>query len=226
RRKPYSVVLFDEIEKAHSDVNNILLQILDEGFVIDGLGRKIDFRNTIIIITSNIGSRQVKDFGSGVGFSIKDNTDDQNRSIVEKELKRYFSPEFLNRIDDVIIFNSLSEDDIRKIIRNPIQELKGRLAEMDFEIELTAEAIEFLVQKGYDPKYGARPLQRAIQKYLEDKIAEELLKSEVKEGEVFMVDHVKDAEELVVTHKGDTKSAKNKEKQKEENKDAEDESKK
>ncbi|MFC2114409.1 ATP-dependent Clp protease ATP-binding subunit [Bacteroidota bacterium] len=205
RRKPYSVVLFDEIEKAHPDVNNILLQLLDEGFVYDGLGRRIDFRNTIIIITSNIGSRQVKDFGAGVGFSIKETSDDHNRSIIEKELKRYFTPEFLNRIDDVIIFNSLTEDDIRKIIRNPIQELKKRIGEMNFKIELTDKAIEFLVQKGYDPKYGARPLKRAIQKYLEDKIAEELLKSEVEENETFLIDHHESDEELTVKIKSQTK---------------------
>nr|MBC8342514.1 ATP-dependent Clp protease ATP-binding subunit [Bacteroidota bacterium] len=220
RRKPYSVVLFDEIEKAHADVNNILLQILDEGFIIDGLGRRIDFRNTIIIITSNIGSRQVKDFGSGIGFSIKDNTDDQNRLIVEKELKRYFSPEFLNRIDDVIIFNSLTKDHIRKIVRNPIQELRDRLAEMNFEIELTDKAIEFLVNKGYDPKFGARPLKRAIQKYLEDKIAEELLKADVEEHEVFLVDHKKGEEELTIRQKKEQKQ-KSKQKQKDENKDTE-----
>jgi ATP-dependent Clp protease ATP-binding subunit ClpC len=212
RRKPYSVVLLDEIEKAHSDVNNILLQIMDEGFIYDSLGRKIDFKNTIIIITSNIGSRQIKDFGGGIGFATQDDSAEKSKGIIEKELKRYFTPEFLNRIDEVIIFNSLSEDDIRKIIHNPIRELKERLADMGYAIEIKEKAIDFLVKKGFDPKFGARPLKRAMQRYLEDKIAEELLKSEVKEKDTFVVDHKEDAEELFVeisAHQGEVNSGKN-----------------
>ena len=208
RRKPYSVVLLDEIEKAHPDVNNILLQILDEGFVYDSLGRKVDFRNTIIIITSNIGTKQIKDFGSGIGFATEDENS-QHKSIIEKELKRYFSPEFLNRIDDVIIFNSLTEDNIRHIISNPVGELRERIQELGYDFSLTDEAKEFLVQKGFDPKFGARPLRRAIQKYLEDKIAEELLKAELKEGDSFLVSHEKDKEELTVDiKKGEEEKAK------------------
>ncbi len=198
RRKPYSVVLLDEIEKAHPDVHNILLQILDEGFIYDSLGRKIDFRNTIIIITSNIGSRQLKDFGAGIGFAAKELSGDYQKSIIEKELKKYFSPEFLNRVDDIIIFNSLNEEHIREIIKNPLSDLKKRILELGYNLELTEEAIDFLVKKGYDPKYGARPLQRAIQKYLEDKVAEELLKSDLKKNDTFLVKVAENGEELEI----------------------------
>lgn len=199
RRKPYSVVLLDEIEKAHPDVNNILLQILDEGFIYDSFGRKIDFRNTIIIITSNIGTRQLKDFAGGIGFASRDSSADQSKHIIEKELKRFFSPEFLNRIDEVIIFNALSEEDIARILTNPLNELKKRMKDMGFEIEVSEEARSFLVKKGYDPQYGARPLKRAVQRYLEDKIAEELLKSEVKEGDTFYIDYRSEDEELNIS---------------------------
>ncbi len=198
RRKPYSVVLLDEIEKAHPDVNNILLQILDEGFIYDSLGRKIDFRNTIIIITSNIGTRQLKDFGAGIGFTTQEDSSELQKNIIEKELKKFFNPEFLNRIDDVIIFNTLTEDHIRKIIESPIRELKARIKELGYNIELTEYAKEFLVKKGYDPKYGARPLQRAIQKYLEDKVAEELLKLDLKENDTFLVKFNEKKDELEI----------------------------
>jgi ATP-dependent Clp protease ATP-binding subunit ClpC len=199
RRKPYSVVLFDEIEKAHKDVNNILLQILDEGYIFDSLGRKIDFRNTIIIITSNIGTKEAKDFGAGMGFATKsESPEDLGKNIVEKELKRYFNPEFLNRIDEVIIFNSLSKDDIRQIIKNPLMQLESRIKELGFCMEVSEEAKEYLVEKGYDPKFGARPLNRAIQKYLEDKIAEELLKSDLKTNDKFRVDVDKETDELKI----------------------------
>jgi len=204
RRKPYSVVLFDEIEKAHPDVNNILLQILDEGFVYDSLGRKIDFRNTIIIITSNLGTRQVKEFGAGVGFALKENKDEQHKNLIEKELKRYFTPEFLNRIDEIIIFNSLSEEHIRKIIRNPLNDIQKRINELGYYIEINDSAIDFLVKKGFDPQFGARPLNRAIQKYLEDKIAETLLKSDLKENEVFILSHEEGKEELSITLKSES----------------------
>lgn len=199
RRKPYSVILLDEIEKAHPDVFNILLQVLDEGFLTDSLGRKVDFRNTIILMTSNIGSRQLKDFGQGVGFSTsaKSTASDTNsKSVIETALKRFFSPEFLNRIDDVIIFNPLKKEDIILILDIAVAKLEKRIESVGFKIKLTDSAKEFLADKGFDADFGARPLNRAIQKYLEDPIAEEILKHELAEGEVIEVSHEKDAEEL------------------------------
>ena len=190
RRKPYSVILFDEIEKAHPDVFNLLLQVLDEGFLTDSLGRKVDFRNTIIIMTSNIGSRQLKDFGAGVGFATaaKDKAMDLNaKGVIENALKRFFSPEFLNRIDDVIVFNSLVKEDIEKILEISVSELMTRIKQIGFEIKLSKEAKSFLAEKGFDADFGARPLNRAIQKYLEDPLAEEILKSDVKDGDVLLV---------------------------------------
>jgi ATP-dependent Clp protease ATP-binding subunit ClpC len=191
RRKPYSVVLLDEIEKAHPDVFNILLQVLDEGFLTDSLGRKVDFRNTVIIMTSNIGSRQLKDFGKGVGFNTtarEKAVDDYTKSVIEGALKRTFSPEFLNRIDDLIIFNQLSEKDIMQIIDLQLEQLYARVHTMGYDIRVTESAKKFLGEKGYDPQYGARPLRRVIQKYLEDSIAEEILKSEIAEGDTIVVD--------------------------------------
>ena len=186
RRKPYSVVLLDEIEKAHPDVFNILLQLLDDGQLTDSLGRKVDFKNTIIIMTSNIGSRQVKDFGRGIGFGSHDRSGDNSyvAGVVQKALKNTFSPEFLNRIDDVIMFNSLSKEDMGKIIDIELKGLMRRVAELGAKVEVTAEAKAFLVEKGYDPQYGARPLKRAIQKYLEDELAEVFIKG-VMEGVAF-----------------------------------------
>jgi ATP-dependent Clp protease ATP-binding subunit ClpC len=232
RRKPYAVILLDEIEKAHPDVFNILLQVLDDGILTDSLGRKVDFRNTIIIMTSNIGSRQLKEFGQGVGFttSAKAAQADTNaKSVVENALKRAFAPEFLNRIDDVIVFNSLQKEDIFKIIDIELKELFGRLLLMGYQIQLTDNAKEFIAEKGFDPNFGARPLNRAIQKYLEDPIAEEILKGELKEGDTLEVDFVKDAEEVavkvikaeiaVITDKSD-KPAKPKRKKKEEDQDS------
>ncbi len=201
RRKPYAVILLDEIEKAHPDVFNILLQVLDDGILTDSLGRKVDFRNTIIIMTSNIGSRQLKEFGQGVGFTTSAKVaqaDTNAKSVVENALKRAFAPEFLNRIDDVIVFNSLQKEDIYKIIDIELKELFGRLLLMGYQIQLTENAKEFIAEKGFDPNFGARPLNRAIQKYLEDPIAEEILKGELKEGDTLEVDFVKDAEEVVV----------------------------
>ena len=191
RRKPYSVVLLDEIEKAHPDVFNILLQILDEGFVTDSLGRKIDFRNTIVIMTSNIGSRQLKDFGRGVGFatqSIKDGEEEHAKSVIQGALKKSFSPEFLNRIDDVIVFNSLDQEDMIKIIEITLSKLIERVEDIGYKLVLSKKAKQFLVEKGYDPAYGARPLKRAIQKYVEEKIAEEILKSDIEEGDQIKMD--------------------------------------
>ncbi len=191
RRKPYSVILLDEIEKAHPDIYNILLQVLDDGQLTDGLGRKVDFKNTLIIMTSNIGVRQLKDFGTGVGFSTsakKDGEDDTAKSIIQKALKRTFSPEFLNRIDDVIIFNSLVREDIHKIIDITLKDVFKRVEELGYTLSLSTAAKDFLADKGFDPQYGARPLQRAIQKYMEDPLAEEILKGEAKEGDTLKVD--------------------------------------
>ncbi|MEM6641466.1 MAG: ATP-dependent Clp protease ATP-binding subunit [Bacteroidota bacterium] len=201
RRKPYSVVLLDEIEKAHPDVFNILLQVLDDGVLTDGLGRKVDFRNTIIIMTSNIGARDLKDFGAGIGFATqakKDNMDEIMRATIQNALKKTFSPEFLNRLDDVIIFNSLEKEDIFKIIDINLQKLFDRIKAMGYNMELTKKAKEFLSEKGYDPQFGARPLARAIQKHLEDPVAEEILKNEIDDGDTLVADWDSKAEELVV----------------------------
>ncbi|MFY0627045.1 MAG: ATP-dependent Clp protease ATP-binding subunit [Reichenbachiella sp.] len=204
RRKPYSVVLLDEIEKAHPDVFNILLQVLDDGILTDGLGRKVDFRNTIIIMTSNIGVRDLKDFGAGIGFmnqTRQDNQDEIMKSTIQSALKKTFSPEFLNRLDDVIIFNSLEREDIHKIIDISLDKLLERIIELGYNIELSEAAKDFLSEKGYDPQYGARPLNRAIQKYLEDPIAEVILGDSVQEGETLLADHNGKAEELIITVK-------------------------
>jgi ATP-dependent Clp protease ATP-binding subunit ClpC len=201
RRKPYSVILLDEIEKAHPDVYNILLQILDEGFVTDSMGRRIDFRNTVIIMTSNIGTTELKDFGGGVGFNTAKNqseAEEKNKNVIEKALKRTFSPEFLNRIDDVIVFNSLTKEDIHKIIDLQLDTLFSRIKEMGYNIKVSKKAKEFLTEKGYDPKFGARPLQRVIQKYLEDNIAEEILRSEIQEGDTVAVELSSNQKELKV----------------------------
>jgi len=218
RRKPYAVVLLDEIEKAHPDVFNILLQVLDEGQLTDSLGRKVDFRNTIIIMTSNIGARQLKDFGQGVGFSTSAKTtqaDSHSRGVIENALKRAFAPEFLNRIDDVIVFNSLGKDEIFKIIDIELGFLFGRVNSLGYKIELTLAAKEFIAEKGYDSQFGARPLKRAIQKYLEDPIAEEILKGELTEGDTLMVDFDKEANEIkVVDKKNDDAKPKEEEEQK------------
>ena len=189
RRKPYSVVLLDEIEKAHPDVFNILLQVLDDGQLTDGLGRKVDFKNTLIIMTSNIGVRQLKDFGQGVGFATKarqEASEDHSRSVIQNALKRTFSPEFLNRIDDVVIFNSLSQDDIFKIIDIALGELYTRLEGMQYALELDDSAKKFVAEKGFDPQFGARPLHRAIQKYIEDPLAEFILNQNPADGSVFI----------------------------------------
>lgn len=199
RRKPYSVVLLDEIEKAHPDVFNILLQVLDDGILTDGLGRRVDFRNTIIIMTSNIGVRDLKDFGAGIGFatkSKKENQDDVMRSTIQSALKKAFSPEFLNRLDDVIIFNSLEREHIHQIIDISLEKLFKRIMELGYNVSLTDKAKDFLSEKGYDPQYGARPLNRAIQKYLEDPVAEEILKGEIQEGDTIVADWDGKADEL------------------------------
>ncbi len=201
RRKPYSVVLLDEIEKAHPDVFNILLQVMDDGILTDGLGRKVDFRNTIIIMTSNIGARDLKDFGAGIGFSSsakEENMDEIMRSTIQKALKKTFSPEFLNRLDDVIVFNSLKRGDIHKIIEITLGTLFARIKDLGYKVELTAKAKDFLAEKGYDPQYGARPLNRAIQKFLEDVVAEEILRGDIMEGDVIIADHDGKSDELKI----------------------------
>lgn len=189
RRKPYSVILLDEIEKAHPDIYNILLQVLDDGMLTDGLGRKIDFKNSMIIMTSNIGVRQLKEFGDGVGFATANrmqNQEDNNKAVIEKALKKTFSPEFLNRIDDVIIFNSLTKENIFEIIDIVMKAVYKRLTNLGFSLEITTEAKDFIADKGYDAQFGARPLHRAIQKYLEDPLAEEILNLNVKNGDVLI----------------------------------------
>ncbi|MDA9849304.1 ATP-dependent Clp protease ATP-binding subunit [Flavobacteriaceae bacterium] len=201
RRKPYSVVLLDEIEKAHQDVFNMLLQVLDDGFLTDSLGRKIDFTNTIIIMTSNVGARKLKDFGNGVGFgtSAKINQEGNNsKSVIINALKKAFAPEFLNRIDDVIIFNNLKLNHINKIIDIELEKLFLRTNELGYEIKLSKKAKDFIAEKGFDKQYGARPLKRAIQKYLEDELAEEIMKSKVQTGDIIKVDLNKDKTKLIL----------------------------
>jgi ATP-dependent Clp protease ATP-binding subunit ClpC len=189
RRKPYCVILLDEIEKAHPDIYNILLQVLDEGTLTDGLGRKINFKNTMIIMTSNIGVRQLKEFGDGVGFATAariQNQEENNKAVIEKALKKTFSPEFLNRIDDVIIFNSLTKENINNIIDILMANVLKRLTALGFSLEITEEAKDFIADKGYDVQFGARPLHRAIQKYLEDPLAEEILSLTIKNGDILV----------------------------------------
>jgi ATP-dependent Clp protease ATP-binding subunit ClpC len=203
-RKPYSVILLDEIEKAHPDIYNILLQVLDDGQLTDGMGRKIDFKNTVIIMTSNIGARQLKDFGEGVGFATAariQNADENNKAVIEKALKRTFSPEFLNRIDDVVIFNSLTKENIFEIIDILMKGVMKRLVNLGFTMELTPAAKDFIAEKGYDSQFGARPLHRAIQKYLEDPLAEEILNMQVKEGDTLLADLDEAKEKILFTLK-------------------------
>lgn len=200
RRKPYSVVLLDEIEKAHPDVFNILLQVLDDGILTDGLGRRVDFRNTIIIMTSNIGVRDLKDFGAGIGFASRSrqNEDEMMKSTIQTALKRAFSPEFLNRIDDVIIFNSLQREHIHKIIDITLSKVFSRINALGYHVDLTEKAKDFLSEKGYDPQFGARPLNRAIQKYLEDSVAEEILKGEIEVGGIIIADYDGKSDHLTI----------------------------
>ena len=191
RRKPYSVILLDEIEKAHPDIYNILLQVLDDGQLTDGLGRKVDFKNTMIIMTSNIGARQLKEFGDGVGFATQarqENLEENNKAIIEKALKRTFSPEFLNRIDDIIVFNSLNKENIFEIIDILMKGVMKRLVNLGFTLELAEDAKDFIADKGYDSQFGARPLHRAIQKYLEDPLAEEILNNSIKAGDTVIAE--------------------------------------
>jgi len=199
RRKPYSVLLLDEIEKAHPDVFNMLLQVFDDGYLTDSVGRKIDFTNTIIIMTSNIGVKKIQDFGVGVGFGTsakKSQESTLNKKTITNALKKKFAPEFLNRIDEVVIFNNLSINEIHKIIDIELEKLYERIIELGYKIKLTKKAKDFLAEKGFDKDYGARPLKRSIQKYLEDLIAEEILKSKINEGDIIQVDYKKGSEKL------------------------------
>jgi ATP-dependent Clp protease ATP-binding subunit ClpC len=201
RRKPHCVILFDEIEKAHEDVFNVLLQLLDEGQLTDGLGRKINFKNALIILTSNVGVREVSSFGKDMGFQTGSNIlneETKARAIIEKALKKKFRPEFLNRIDEAIIFNGLSEEDIHKIIYIEVEKLEKRIGEMNFKLKISKDAIEFLAKQGYDEAYGARPLTRAIQHYVEDPVADEILNENIAEGETISITYIKDADKLTV----------------------------
>ena len=201
RRKPYAVILLDEIEKAHPDVFNMLLQVLDDGYLTDSLGRKIDFRNTIIIMTSNIGARKLKDFGTGIGFgtaSQKSQEDANSRSVIENALKKSFAPEFLNRIDDVIVFNALEKEDINKIIDIELDKLLKRIDGLGYKLKLTKAAKDFIAEKGFDKQYGARPLKRAIQKYVEDALAEEIITSKLQEGDKIVMDLDTKTDEITI----------------------------
>jgi len=201
RRKPYSVVLLDEMEKAHPDVFHLLLQLLDEGQLTDSLGRNVDFKNTIIIMTSNIGSRQLKDFGHGVGFSTNKTAEQENehaKYVIQKALKKAFAPEFLNRIDDVIVFNSLEKKHIHQIIDIELQGLYQRVESLNYKLKISAAAKDFIADKGFDPQFGARPLKRAIQKYLEDEMAEIIIKASITEGDTISVGFDKKNEKLLM----------------------------
>jgi ATP-dependent Clp protease ATP-binding subunit ClpC len=201
RRKPYSVILLDEIEKAHPEVFNLLLQVLDDGQLTDSLGRKVNFKNTIIIMTSNTGSRQLKEFGTGVGFSTKNKeskSNEETNSVIEKELKKKFAPEFLNRIDDVVMFNSLNKEDINKIIDIELESLVERVKKMEFELEITEGASEYIATQGFDPEYGARPLKRAIQKYVEDVLTEEIIQQNPEKNSKLLLDYKKEDDNMFV----------------------------
>ena len=199
RRRPYSVILLDEVEKAHPDIFNMLLQVLDDGFLTDSLGRKVNFQNTIIIMTSNIGARQVKDFGTGLGFetaSQKAQTSDIEKGVIEKELKKTFSPEFLNRIDDIVIFNALEKQDIRVIVDIELKKFITRVEKIGYKLNVSDAAKDFIAEKGYDSKYGARPLNRAIQKHIEDLVAENVVGNTIKEGDLVSIDKNKKEDAL------------------------------
>ncbi len=201
RRRPYSIVLLDEIEKAHPDVFHLLLQVLDDGLLTDSFGRRVDFKNTIVIMTSNIGSRQLKDFGQGVGFATSAKqaaSSEHARGVIENALKKAFAPEFLNRIDDIVIFESLEREDIHKIIDIELQHLYKRTQDLGVHIVITEKAKDFIAEKGWDPQFGARPLKRAIQKYVEDALAEEIIKTKLAPSDVITVDYLADQDEIIV----------------------------
>src|SRR6056300_1619403 len=210
RRKPYAVILLDEVEKAHPDVFNMLLQVLDDGYLTDSLGRKIDFRNTIIIMTSNLGSRQLKDFGQGVGFGTaakKSQADSHQKSVIENALKKAFAPEFLNRIDDVMVFNPLEREHIHQIIDIELGKLYDRIRDIGYNLKLTDNAKDYIAEKGFDKEYGARPLKRAIQKYIEDSLAEQIVNNRLTEGDQIVLDLEDSKESLIVQRSTTTESA-------------------
>jgi len=214
RRKPYSIILLDEIEKAHPDVFNLLLQVLDDGQLTDGLGRKVDFKNTILIMTSNIGARQLADFGTGVGFGTKSQSeqkDENSKAVIQNALRKAFAPEFLNRMDDMIMFKSLDRPSIHLIIDLELNKLFQRINDLGYQIKLTDKAKDFIVDKGYDEKFGARPLKRAIQKYIEDPLAEEIIKSNLQEGDTISLDYEDAATELKTSIEKGVKAKKTKE---------------
>jgi ATP-dependent Clp protease ATP-binding subunit ClpC len=201
RRKPYCVVLLDEIEKAHPDIFNMMLQVLDDGYLTDSLGRKIDFKNTIIIMTSNVGARQLKDFGQGVGFGTAAKVaqaDENSKSIIENALKKTFAPEFLNRIDDVIVFNALEKVDIDQIIELELVKLYSRIKDLGYNLTLSDNAKAYIAEKGFDKQFGARPLKRAIQKYVEDSLAEEIITSKIESGDEIFMDIEEGGTEMIV----------------------------
>ena len=201
RRKPYSLVLFDEVEKAHPDIFHSLLQLLDEGFMTDGMGRKINFRNCLIVMTSNIGMREVEEFGAGVGFKTNNSVvqyDERVQSIIDKNLKKQFNPEFINRLDDIVIFNKLTKKDISKILEVHLDLLKERMLGMGFTIKVNKSAKDLIIEKGYSEKYGARPMTRAISNYLEDAMAEEILKSKVKKDSTLSISYDKKTNKIKV----------------------------
>ena len=199
RRKPYSVVLLDEIEKAHPDVFNMLLQVLDDGYLTDSVGRKVDFKNTVIIMTSNIGTRKLKEFGTGVGFDTDYKKKDENKlssEVLKKSLGKKFSPEFLNRIDEIVVFNQLTTKEIEKIAKIEINNFVNRLKEIDYDIKIDNKVVKFISENGYDKEFGARPIKRAIQKYLEDPLAKRIVNSEIKKGNKINITHLKDSKSL------------------------------
>jgi ATP-dependent Clp protease ATP-binding subunit ClpC len=199
RRKPYSIVLLDEVEKAHPDVFNMMLQVLDDGYLTDSVGRKVDFKNTVIIMTSNIGTRKLKDFGTGVGFDTEFRKKEKNKlstEILKKSLGKKFSPEFLNRIDEIIVFNELEEKEIEKIVRIEIKKFINRLSEIEYKVKIDSKAITFLASKGFNQEFGARPVKRAIQKYIENEIAKRIVNNEIKKNDLVSISHNKDKSSL------------------------------
>jgi ATP-dependent Clp protease ATP-binding subunit ClpC len=215
RRKPFSVILLDEVEKAHPDIFNILLQVFDDGHLSDGLGRKVDFKNCLIIMTSNVGARKLQEFGTGVGFGTKskeDSQDEMAEGVIQDSLKKAFSPEFLNRIDDVIVFKSLDKEDIKRIVDIPLIEVIGRVKEMGYTLKIDDTLKEYLVEKGYDEKYGARPLNRAIQKYVEDPISEKVLENELNIGDTITISYNSKVEDVKIDIKKPKNSKKKEDK--------------
>ena len=202
RRKPYSIVLLDEVEKAHPDVFNMMLQVLDDGYLTDSVGRKVDFKNTVIIMTSNIGTRKLKDFGTGVGFDTDYRKKVKNKlstEVLKKSLGKKFSPEFLNRIDEIVVFNELDKAEIEKIVKIEIKKFINRLSEIEYKIQIDSKAISFLAKKGYHKEYGARPVKRAIQKFIEDEVAKMIVKNKIKKNDNIVISHKKDNDKLDIT---------------------------